>query len=179
MAVQPPVQPGQISPDGMWRWDGVRWVPVTGQPMPPPRSSTWIWWVAGGCALLLVIGLVGAGVGIYSLVNSFQRGGFACVPSDFPSYPGARVTSEYTYVGGAVAPGDSKSCREILESSDDVATVTAFYDEKLKTGDWTVTADLPSYGQIQFHRVSRPQTFGVVQMLGKGLQTEIRIQLDS
>jgi hypothetical protein len=167
----------------MWRWDGVRWVPLTGQPIAPtiapPRSRPWIWWLAGGCALLLVIGLVGAGFGIYSFVHSFQGGGFACLPSDFPKYPGATVAGETTYVGSAVAPGDSKSCHMVLESSDDSAMVAAFYKDNLNAGDWTVTADLTSYGQIQFHRVSRPATFGVVQLLGKGQQTEIRIQLDS
>ncbi len=179
MAVEPPVQPGQISPDGMWRWDGVRWVPLMGQPIARPRPRPWIWWLAGGCALLLVIALVGAGFGVYSLVNSFQRGGFACLPSDFPSYPGSKVTSEHTYVGTGVAPGDSKSCQMGLRSNDDVATVTAFYNDKLSTGDWQVTAFISSVGQIQFHRVSRPATFGLVQLLGRGQQTEIQIQLDS
>jgi hypothetical protein len=167
----------------MWRWDGVRWMPLigqpTGQPIPRPRTRPWIWWLAGGCALLLVIGLVGAGFGIYSVAHSISSATFACLPSDFPSYPGARVTTATTYVGTAVAPGDSKSCRMVLESTDDVATVTAFYDDRLRTGDWTVIADLPTYGQIQFHRVSRPQAFGLAQLLGKGQQTEIRIQFDS
>jgi hypothetical protein len=27
---------GMISPDGRWRWDGRRWVPLSGPP-PPPR----------------------------------------------------------------------------------------------------------------------------------------------
>jgi hypothetical protein len=167
----------------MWRWDGVRWVPLIGQPMGQPiarpRTRPWIWWLAGGCALLLVIGVVGAGFGIYSFVHSISGASFACLPADFPGYPGARVSSEFTYVGTAVAPGDSKSCRMVLESTDDAATVTAFYDDKLRTGDWTVIADLPSFGQIQFHRVSRPQSFGVVDLLAKGQQTEIRIQFDS
>ncbi len=163
----------------MWRWDGARWVPLMGQPIARPRSRPWIWWLAGGCALLLVIVLVGAGFGAYSLVHSFQGGGFACLPSDFPSYPGASVVGETTYVGTAVAPGDSKSCHMVLRSNDDVVTVTAFYNENLNTGDWHVTAFISSAGQIQFHRVSRPATFGVVQLFGRGTQTEVRIQLDS
>ena len=163
----------------MWRWDGARWVPLMGQPIARPRSRPWIWWLAGGCALLLVIVLVGAGFGVYSLVHSFQGGGFACLPSDFPSYPGASVVGETTYVGTAVAPGDSKSCHMVLRSNDDVVTVTAFYNDNLNTGDWHVTAFISSAGQVQFHRVSRPATFGVVQLLGRGQHTEIRIQLDS
>jgi hypothetical protein len=165
----------------MWRWDGAQWVPAAGgyQPMAPRRSRTWIWWVAGGCAVLLVLGLIGAGVGAYNLFNSFQHGGFTCLPSDFPSYPGATVSSEYTYVGTNVAPGDSKQCRMVLESTDDSATVTGFYNEKLSSGDWKVTAYIASMGQIQFQRVSRPQTVGVIDLLGRGQHTEIHIQLDS
>jgi hypothetical protein len=167
----------------MWRWDGVRWVPLiaqpTGQSVARPRTRPWIWWLAGGCALLLVIGVVGAGFGIYSIVHSISSATFVCLPADFPGYPQAHVSSEFTYVGTAVAPGDSKSCRVVLESADDAATVTAFYDDKLRTGDWTVIADLPSHGQIQFQRVSRPQSFGVVDLLAMGQQTEIRIQFDS
>ena len=36
---------GQLSPDGMWRWDGMRWVPVSSsQPLAsgPARSRPWI-----------------------------------------------------------------------------------------------------------------------------------------
>ncbi|TMC00843.1 MAG: hypothetical protein E6J40_01115 [Chloroflexi bacterium] len=181
MAVQPPVQPGQLSPDGMWRWDGVRWVPAVAAPysQAPRRSRNWIWWVAGGCAIVLVLALVGAGIGVYNLVNSFQHGGLACLPSDFPSYPGATVISENTYVGTGVAPGDSKRCSMVLRSNDDSATVTSFYQDKLNGGDWKVTAYIASIGQIQFQRVSRQQSVGVVELLGRGNQTEIRIQLDS
>ena len=129
--------------------------------------------------MLLVLGLVGAGVGVYNLVNSFQYGGFACLPADFPSYPGATVITENTYMGTGMAPGDSKRCSMVLESNDDAATVTAFYQEKLSTGDWKVTAYITSIGQIQFQRVSRQQTVGVVDLLGRGQQTEIHIELDS
>jgi hypothetical protein len=163
----------------MWRWDGVRWVPLMGQPISRARSRPWVWWVAGGCALLLVIGLVGAGFGIYSFVHSFSQLSLACLPSDFPSYPGSTVRSVNTHFGAGVAPGDSKTCLMVLGSTDDVATVTAFYNENLNTGDWQVTAFISAYGQIQFHRVSRPATLGLVQLLGKGQQTEIEIQLDS
>lgn len=178
MAAQPPVQPGQLSPDGMWRWDGVRWVPAMA-PVAPRRSRAWIWWLASGCLVLIALGVIGAGVGVYNLVNTFQHGGFNCLPSDFPAYPGATVASEYTYVGTNVQPGDSKSCRMVLESNADSATVLAFYNENLSGGDWKVTAYSPDAGQVQFHRVSRLQTWGTVFVLGRGQHSEIRIQLDS
>ena len=36
-----PNEPGQISPDGKWRWDGSQWVSTeTGQPAPPRAAAT-------------------------------------------------------------------------------------------------------------------------------------------
>lgn len=166
----------------MWRWDGTQWVATTGGAARAPatrRSMVWIWWVAGGCALVLVLAVVGGAVGIVSLVNSFQHGGLTCLPSDFPGYPGTTVVNEHTYYGTGVAPGDSKSCQMTLVSNDDVATVTAFYDEKLSSGDWKVVTFNASSGQIHFQRVSRPLTVGTVDLLGRGTGTEIRIDLSS
>jgi len=87
---EPAPEIGRLSPDGMWRWDGRQWVPATprasGQGQGgPPRRRTWIWWVAGGCALLLILGVGGAVIGGVALVNRLQHGDFACLPSDFPS----------------------------------------------------------------------------------------------
>ena len=166
----------------MWRWDGRQWVPST-----PPASArqhsrprrTWIWWVAGGCALLLVIGVVGAIVGGAALVNRIQHGDFSFLPSDFPAYPGATLTSEKTYIGTGVAPGDSKECQESLDSEDDVKTVTSFYASRLSSGDWEITTNDEANGTIRFARMSRPQTVGIVTLLGRGSHTVIEIKLDS
>jgi hypothetical protein len=166
----------------MWRWDGTQWVATTAGAARAPatrRSMAWIWWVAGGCALLLVLAVVGGAVGLVSLVNTFQHGGLTCLPSDFPKYPGTSVVSENTFIGTGVAPGDTKSCRMTLDSSDNVATVTAFYNEKLSTGDWKVVTFNDSSGQIQFQRVSRPLTVGTIDLLGRGSGAEIRIDLSS
>ena len=181
MYQQPPVQPGQLSPDGAWRWDGARWVPSGARPSAgqPGGSRRWIWWLAGGCALLLVLGVAGAAIGIGALVNNFQHGGFACLPSDFPNYPGATVASENTTIGSGAAPGDNKVCRMTLESNDDVSTVTAFYTDKLGSGDWTVTSNDPTTGHLQFQRVSRPATVGTLDLLARGQHTEIQLELDS
>jgi hypothetical protein len=182
MAAVPPVQPGQLSPDGRWRWNGAQWEPVgvpAGQLMPPRRSKTWIWWVAGGCAVLLVLGLVVAGFGIAGLVRGFQSGAFNCLPSDFPSYPNTTTASFNTSFGSAAAPGDSKRCRIVLESNDDVATVTSFYQQKLNSGHWTITSNDSSTGVISFQLVSRPLTAGTVSLLARGQHTEIQIVLDS
>lgn len=114
-----------------------------------------------------------------ALLRRRRRGGFSCLPSDFPSYPGATVTNVNSSFGTGVAPGDSKSCRVTLASNDDVAAVTAFYEQKLGSGDWKVTAFVSSTGEVRFQRVSRPATVGIVDLLGRGQQTEIQINLDS
>ena len=173
------MQPGQLSPDGRWRWDGAQWVAATSGTPSARRSKVWIWWVAGGCALVLVLAVVVGAIGITSLVNSFQHGGLTCLPSDFPSYSGATVINEHTFYGTGVAPGDTQSCQMTLDSNDNVATVTAFYNEKLGSGDWKVVTFNQSTGQIQFQRASRPLTVGTVDLLGRGSGTEIRIDLSS
>jgi hypothetical protein len=181
MSTGPVVQPGQLSPDGLWRWDGTQWVPVAPSVSTMPaarRSKAWVW-VAGGCVLLLILGVIGIGFGAYSLVKGFQNGAFNCLPSDFPGYPGATVMSENTKIGSGFAPGDSKRCTIVLESNDDVATVTSFYTLQLDTGDWTVASSDPSSGEIQFTRKSRSATVGDLLLLGRGQHTEIQIQLDS
>jgi hypothetical protein len=148
--------------------------------MPPPRSSkSWIWWLVGGCAVLLVIGLVAAGFGAYSLVSRFQQGGFSCLPSDFPSYPGTSVTNESTQIGTEFSPGDNRRCTMVLQSNDNVDTITTFYQQSLNTGDWTVPPAHPPQGEFSFTRVSRPQTRGTVIVAARGQHSEIDIQLDS
>ena len=123
--------------------------------------------------MLLVLGVIGAGFGLSALVKQFQNGGFNCLPSDFPSYPGATVSSENTFFG------TSKRCTIVLESDDGVAAVTAFYRQQLDTGDWTITSSDPASGEFSFRLRSRAQTFGTISLLGRGQHTEIEIQLNS
>jgi hypothetical protein len=179
VGAQPPYQVGQRSPDGMWWWDGRRWVPVA-QPgaQPPRRTKTWLWWLGGGCAIVLVIGVAGGIYGIVTLVRTAQSGGLACLPSDFPNYPNVNLTGEHVYYGTNAAPGDSHECLENFDSSDDVTTVTDFYASHLDSGDWHVTSNDTANGEIKFNRVSRPQTVGVVDLLGRGQHTTIHVKLD-
>jgi len=175
------MQPGQISPDGRWRWDGAQWVPTgaaAATPMAPRRSFAWVWWLAGGCAVLVVIAVIAAVLGLGSLVSSIQHGGFSCLPSGFPAYPGATVSSENTYVGTGLPPGDKSECRMILESNDDVGTVTAWYASHLNSGDWRANLDSAS-GTIRFQSNSKLTTLGTIELLGRGQHTEVRITLDS
>src|SRR5260370_347895 len=140
----------------MWRWAAAQWVPASaGVPRAARRrSNSWIWWVAGGCALLLVVAVAGVLVGGVALVRTFQGGGFSCLPSDFPSYPGATVAAEHTYTGPAVAPGDSKSCVMSVDTNDNMPKVGSFYAEKLSSSDSKGIAH--TLGDIRLHSVSRP-----------------------
>ena len=152
-----------------------------GYPAAPARRGPgrWIWWVAGGCSVLLVLG-IGLGIfGAVQLAKRFQEGSLSCLPSDFPRYSGATITRDYTYVGTNVAPGDSHECQESVTSQDDAATVSAFYESHLSSGDWTITSNDTSNGAIHFVRRSQPRTVGSAQLLGRGEHTDIEIRLDS
>ena len=129
--------------------------------------------------MLLVIGIIGAGFGVYSLVTRFQHGAFSCLPSDFPNYPGASVVSENTKVGADMSSGDTTQCTMVLQSNDNVEAVTSFYQQNLSTGDWTIPTSHPPQGEFSFQRNSRPQTRGTVIVAARGQHTEIDIQLDS
>lgn len=129
--------------------------------------------------MLLVLGIIGIGFAASSLFNGIRNGAFNCLPSDFPQYPGATVSSEDTRIGSGFSPGDSKRCTTVLESNDGAATVTTFYEQNLASGDWTIASSDTTTGEIMFHRTSRPATVGDLVLLGRGVHTEIQIQLDS
>jgi hypothetical protein len=186
MADRPPDQSGQLSPDGMWRWDGRQWVPTMASP--PGRSKAWIWWLAAALTVSLLLILVGAGYGIYLVANRFQSGAFTCLPSDFPSYAGTHVVTEATRLGPGLPAGDTQECRMILATNDDVTVVGPYFMRHLNSGDWNVistryvggtSTSQPLMSLLKFRRVSRPQTTGSVEFLQPHRQTEILIVLDS
>jgi hypothetical protein len=129
--------------------------------------------------VVLVLSIAGGIWGISSLVHSVQQGNFSCLPSDFPRYPGATITRDYTYFGSGVAYGDSRECQESLSSDDDVATVTAFYASHLDSGDWRIIGNDKTTGQLRFIRRSKYQQIGIIQLLGQGQHTVIEIKFDS
>jgi hypothetical protein len=165
----------------MWWWDGQRWVPA-GQPTPPPqrrRTGKWVGWLAGGCALLLVLGVAGGIYGIVSLIHAVQNGSLGCLPSDFPRYPNATETGFHTYIGTNAAPGDNHQCVESFWSNDEVTAVTDFYTSQLNSGDWHIMSNDTANHKIGFLRIGRAQEVGEVDLLGRGQHTIIRVYLDS
>jgi len=172
VGVEPSSQVGQLSPDGMWRWDGRQWI-LAGAPGSPPRPSRrWLWWVAAGCSALILLGVVGAVTGGKALVDRFQQGGFACLPSDFPRYPGATVSSESTYTGTS-----GSECRMAFDTGDPVSWVGPYYQTWLDSGDWSVVSVDYDTGTITFHRRSRPQAAGTAKLTRLGQGTRISVVL--
>ena len=112
-----------------------------------------------------------------TLFRAVQNGSLACLPSDFPQYPSATTTREYTYVGTTGHVGDSHECDETFDSSDDVATVRDFYVNHLNSADWHVTSSDAQNGTIDFARVSRPQTVGSMLLLGRGQRSTFAVKL--
>jgi hypothetical protein len=129
-------------------------------------------WVLAGCSTVLV--LTAVGYGIYSFVQGVKHGATTCLPSDFPKYPGA-VYAGFAYELNGAYPGNT--CHVVLDSNDDVATVTAFYQIKLNTGVWQVTSTGFQADRVTFQPAKSAVPFGTVQVAVRNTRTEITIGL--
>ena len=129
-------------------------------------------WLLAGCLTVLLVTGAGVGFAIYSRVQGFLHGTYTCLPTDFPRYPGS-ANAEQTYELNGAYPGST--CHVVLESNDDVATVTAFYESKLNTGAWQVTSSAGQGGKITFQPAKSATPFGTVQVLVSSTHTEITI----
>jgi hypothetical protein len=159
MAAVPPAQLEQLSPDQRTR-----------------GSNACIWWLAGGCALLVAVVIVGAVLAWSAFSYRLQHGGFNCLPSDFPTYPGSTFGGEQ-YNLNAPTPGNA--CNMVFESKDSVATVRDFYANRLNAGDWQVTSNSETTGQITFRNVKNVKTVstnGSVNVAVRGNGAEITVQ---
>jgi len=166
----------QLSPDGRWRWDGVRWQPVDTNPPPRRARKRWLIPLVIGFAILGVL-IAGGAWGAATVVNKVSQPGFldslTPLPKDFPEYPGAHLLSANTSYGSS-----GKQVRVVLETPAPDAEVTAFYQEKLNSGDWEVTSTDAATGVIYFRRVSHPASQGQVALFGHGEQTRVEIQVN-
>jgi len=155
------------SADGMWWWDGAAWQPAASMAPARRRGLPVLAWVGIGCAGivgLVVVGLVVLGVTAFKSVH--------CPPSDFPLPPGvvAGNTNVHTGTGGNTCDSDWNA----TQSGDEVA---AFYDARLRTGDWDIDSVDEASGVIRFHRRGRPGVQGEVELLVHGRETEIRLHM--
>jgi hypothetical protein len=133
----------------------------------------WVW-VLAGCSTVVVLSVGGVGYGIYSFVQGVKNGSITCLPSDFPRYPGA-VYARFSFDLNGAYPGNT--CHAVFESSDDVATVTAFYQSKLNTGAWQVTSLGTQADTVNFQPAKSVAPFGTVQVAVGNTHTEITIDL--
>jgi hypothetical protein len=133
-----------------------------------------VWWVAGGCALLLVLGVAGGVYGVISLAQRLQQGGLTCLPADFPHYPGSFVSSESTNIGP-----NGHVCQMSFESNDAFATVSGYFEYELNHGNWTVISEDRDTATTTFRRVSQPQVHGTTKVLPSSHGTHIEVTLNS
>ena len=88
-----PRQPvGQLSPDGMWRWDGSRWQaePSVMSPLAAPRVSTRSWLATGGgiVALIAIPFIVAACIFPFVYYSGNSNGGSTSSSIFNLGYPG-------------------------------------------------------------------------------------------
>jgi hypothetical protein len=69
------------------------------------------------------------------------------------------------------------TCHAVFESNDDVASVTAFYQSKLNTGNWQDAAIGNQADGISFQPARSAVPFGIVQVAVSSTHTEITIVL--
>jgi len=132
--------------------------------------------VAGGCGLVAVVVIAGGVFGAITLVSRLQHGGFNCLPSDFPRYPGATY-STYSFELNGPTPGNS--CHMVFKSNSSTSAVLDFYQSKLDTGGWQVTSSNRDIGLIAFRKVNTTSTKGTVQVSARDGYAEIDLQLYS
>jgi hypothetical protein len=122
------------SPDGRWRWDGVAWVPNVAAPRRQGMQARWVVLIAVGTLAALVIaaaGIVMAGRLGQAIQRTFAiHSTAACLPSDFPTYPGAVRNFAYT-VG--------KLCTEAYVTVDAPDQVASYYQSQLSVTPWRLT----------------------------------------
>jgi hypothetical protein len=136
----------------MWQWNGHTWE-LNAAAVAPPKPG-----FSGarlrGIVVLALLCLAALVVGGVALAGNFQIGAGSCLPSDFPGYPGATVSSEVAYTG------TPPQCVMVLHTGDPQETVVQYYQSRLSGGDWRLDSFSDQTGTMTFHRISRPQTGG-------------------
>jgi hypothetical protein len=163
------LQSGQVSPDGLWQWNGDAWLPTTGGIGPSQGPSSAL--RARRIVLIAVLCALAAIAAVATLVSLIHFGADNCLPSDFPIYSGATVSSTVARKG---SPPD---CALVLRTSDSQSTVAQFYESILNTGDWHVMSVSSDTGTVKFERRSRPKTTGSVSYVAHADGTRIYIRL--
>ena len=134
-------------------------------------SSRWaVLITAGTIATLLIAGT--SMVAITKLLASFQPRMVmpsttgACLPPDFPTYPGAERAFSFT-----VGP----VCSESFTSGDTPDQVTSFFETQLETWPWRVTGSTSSPNTIDFGRRDSSKATGEVQAIATRFGSQFTI----
>ena len=138
----------------------------------PRRGLPVLAWIGIGCGGLVGLAILAVVAGIALLALTAVRA--ACPPPDLPVPPGSAVAGvhEFSGTGGS-------SCDVAWESTQDLASTSAYYEQALQDGDWRTTATDSGSGTTTFHRASRSSVTGQIRLLGHGSQTRIEVHLDS
>jgi hypothetical protein len=144
----------------------------------------WPWMVGGGCVLgcvvigvlIVVLAIGGLNLGAQSLKNRLQHGGFSCLQSDFPLYPGSTFGGENFDLNEST-PGNA--CQMVYQTNDSAASVIDFYTARLDSGDWQVTSSDSVNGQLAFSSKRLSTTHGTLTVAQKNDHAIITIVLYS
>ena len=142
----------------------------------PRRISPW-WWVAGGCAALLVLailaGVLAVTLGWHAIEQRAKNGGFSCLPSDLPGYPGAAFDSEGFGANENSTPGNF--CEMKYRTPDSTDTVISTYVARLNTGQWYASVGATASDEIDFFSKTNAHHHGTVKVAAGAGYTEITI----
>jgi len=168
----PPGPSSLLSPDGRWRWDGVRWVPVVGAPETSrPMRGRWVALIVVGSIASLLL----AGTGLAALSSVYGRFGARaftpgassnCLPSDFPSYPNAKIVTSLKAFN---------VCTTAYATADSSADVLAYYQAQLGQYPWRVTGGSGDQGTVDFARQDGAKGSGEVSVSPSRNATQIQV----
>lgn len=163
--------PQLTSPDGRWRWDGVRWVPILTEPSGPrPMATRWVTLiVVGSIAALLLAGTgLAALSSVYSQIGrNFGPGAQSnCLPSEFPRYPGADVAMSFHALS---------ICTAGFTTQDSSNDVVAYFEAQLVQYPWRVTGGSADQVTINFARQDGGRGSGQVSVAQSGNPTQFEV----
>src|SRR5579859_4370389 len=165
-----------LSADGMWRWDGVRWVPISAAPVAAkrPMRARWVALIVAGSIVSLLLagtGLAAVSSAYSELGNRFTAGASSnCLPSDFPTYPGAAIVTSLKAFS---------VCTTAFTTRDSSAEVITYFQTQLDQFPWRVTGGSGDQGTVEFARQDGAKGSGEVSVSPSRSATQIQVVYQS
>ena len=126
-----------------------------------------------GLIIIGVLRLFGGTSPLGGLVQQSPTSAFACLPSDFPVYPGESFFNQAVGLNPGATPGNV--CEKTFHSGDPPDTVYAFFAAQLNAGDWKVQSSNPATRKITFISAKHARTNGNVAITRGAGFTQILI----